>query len=395
MTAAHPSPDLPLSGVTVIEFCNVAAGPFCGMLLADMGARIVKVESPSGDTLRHWPPMTDGFSENFLSLNRNKQSIALDLKDPGDNAIAVRLIETADVVIENNRAGVMQRLGLGHDRFAAARPDLIYCSLSAFGQSGPRAAQGGFDVTVQAISGIMSVTGEADGAPVKCGVPVSDFATGLYGAFAVATLISRVRAGGPGGFIDISMMGASLAIAALQTSEYFGSGKDPRRLGAAHPRNAPYAAFRAADAHFVIAAGNDRLWRAVCEVVDMPDLAKDPRFGSTVDRAANQTALGDILNEVFATGTARAWLDRFEAAGVPCAPINSYSEALADPQTAAMGWVQEVALPGGAPTRTFASPLRIDGAAPPIRSGAPALGADRDAVLAALDEAERRAKAST
>ncbi|MFV0473745.1 MAG: CaiB/BaiF CoA transferase family protein [Pikeienuella sp.] len=394
MTAPRTFPEGPLAGVTVIEFCSVAAGPFCGMLLADMGARVVKVEPPAGDALRQWPPITDGFSENFLSLNRNKQSITLDLKAPEDNDIAVRLIESADVVIENNRPGVMDRLGLGHAKFARARPDLIYCSLSAFGQNGPRAKQGGFDVTVQAISGIMSVTGEPEGGPVKCGVPVSDFATGLYGAFAVATLIARVRAEGRGGFIDISMLGASLGISALQTSEYFGGGKDPRRLGAAHPRNAPYEAFRASDAHFVIAAGNDKLWRAVCDVVKMPDLAADPRFVSTSDRAANQAALKEILNAAFAADKARAWLDRFEAAGVPCAPINRYSEVLADAQTREMGWVREVDLPSGARTRTFASPLRIDGEAPPIRNSAPGLDADREAVLNMLEAAPRRSKAA-
>lgn len=378
----------PLSGLTVIEFCSIAAGPFCGMLLADMGARVIKVESPDGDALRQWPPITNGFSENFLSLNRNKQSIALDLKDPADNAVAVALIAQADIVIENNRPGVMQRLGLDHARFAAERPDLVYCSLSAFGQTGQRAAQGGFDVTLQAMSGIMSVTGEPDGGPVKCGVPVSDFATGLYGAFAVAALVAQVRATGKGGHIDISMLGASLAIAALQTSEYFGSLRDPQRRGSAHPRNAPYQAYRGSDKFFVIAAGNDRLWRGVCQVIGMPELARDPRFLTTSLRAANQQELAGILNGIFAHEDARIWLDRFEEAGVPCAPINSYSEILADPHTVEMGWVRGIELPTGGQTRTFASPLRINGQSPAIRSSAPLLDGDRGAILAGLQTAE-------
>ncbi len=371
----------PLADVRVIEFCNVAAGPFCGMLFADFGADVVKVESRQGDTLRQWPPITDGFSENFASLNRNKRSIALNLKDATDNDVACRLIRSADVVIENNRPGVMERLGLGYEDFAEAHPQLIYCSLSAFGQSGPRAQQGGFDVTLQAIAGIMSVTGDPNGAPVKCGVPLADFAAGLYAAFAVSSLLTRVRAGGPGGYIDVPMMGVSMAIAALQTSEFFGTGKNPRKLGAAHPRNAPYDLFRARDGNFVLAAGNNKLWQIVCEEVGQPDLAVDPRFLTTTDRAANQTVLKEILEKVFITGTVADWLETFENRGVPCGPTNTYSEALSDAQVVEMGWVQPLTLPNGATTRTFASPLRINGEAPSIRRGPPELDGHRAELL--------------
>ena len=371
----------PLAGVRVIEFCNVAAGPFCGMLLADCGADVVKVEPRQGDALRQWPPITDGFSENFASLNRNKRSIALNLKDAADSDVARRLIRSADVVIENNRPGVMGRLGLGYEDFAEMHPQLIYCSLSAFGQSGPRAQQGGFDVTLQAIAGIMSVTGEPDGAPVKCGVPLADFAAGLYAAFAVSSLLAQVRAGGPGGYIDVPMMGVSMAIAALQTSEFFGTGKNPRKLGAAHPRNAPYDLFRAKDGHFVLAAGNNKLWQSVCEEVGQPALAVDPRFLTTSDRAANQTVLKEILEKVFITRTVADWLETFENRGVPCSPTNTYSEALSDAQVVEMGWVQPLTLPNGATTRTFASPLRINGEAPSIRRGPPELDEHRTELL--------------
>jgi crotonobetainyl-CoA:carnitine CoA-transferase CaiB-like acyl-CoA transferase len=374
----------PLSGIRVVEFCNVAAGPFCAMLLADMGADVVKAESKSGDTLRQWPPFSEGFSENFASLNRNKRSIALDLKDPADNAVARELISRADVVVENNRPGAMSRLGLGYEAFAEDRPDLIYCSLSACGQSGPLAGAGGFDLTIQAMSGIMSVTGEADGPPVKCGVPISDFSTGLYGAFAIASLVARVRAGGRGGHIDVSMLGASLAVSALQVSEYFGSGKDPRRLGDAHPRNAPYQAFRASDGEFAMAAGNDKLWEAVCRIVGRLDLFRDPKYLTTIDRARNQHELAGILNAYFATRTVADLTAEIEAAGVPCSPINSYSQALANPQVAHMGWVQPIDLPGGATTRTFGPAIAIDGQSFPIRSAPPALDGDRDSILAEL-----------
>lgn len=379
---------LPLSGIRVIEFCNVAAGPYCGMLLADMGADVIKVEHPQGgDTLRQWPPINNGYSENFASLNRNKRSVTLDLKDGDDRRRARELILSAQVVIENNRPGVMQRLGLDYASFKAEKPSLIYCSISAYGQEGPRAAEGGFDLTMQAMSGIMSVTGEADGAPVKCGVPLSDFATGLYGAFAIASLVNRVNAGGEGGHIDASMLGSSLGIAALQTSEYFGNRRDPVKLGSAHPRNAPYQAFKAKDGYFAMAAGNEKLWRSACDAIGRLDLLDDPRFASTALRAQHQTALKELLEAEFAHHDCTALLARFAEAGVPCTPINTYSQVLGDPQVEHMQWVQHIALPGGSRTRTFASPIRISGEGLPITRSPPALGEHTAEVLAELDAA--------
>ena len=375
--------DLSLAGVRVVEFCSTAAGPFAAMLLADMGAEVVKVEPPAGDGLRQWPPLSDGFSENFASLNRNKRSVVLDLKLPADRAIARRLVLDAQVLIENNRPGVMDRLGLGYQDFAAEHPGLLYCSISAFGQDGPRAGEGGFDLTVQAAAGVMSVTGEPDGAPVKCGVPVSDFASGLYAAFAVAAGLARVRGGGRGGHIDIPMFGCTLGIAALQTSEYFGSGRDPRKLGSAHPRNAPYQAFRALDGHFAIAAGNHKLWLQVLQALQLPELAQDPRFLTPTLRAAHQDELRQILELRFTQQPVEHWIGVFQAAGVPHARINSYAQALADPQTQHMGWVQPLTLPNGHATRTFASPIRIDGAGLPIRRPPPALGEHSDEIRAA------------
>ena len=375
---------LPLAGLIVAEFCNVAAGPFCGMLLADMGADIIKIEPPTGDMLRAWPPHTDGFSENFASLNRGKRSIALDLKNPADRDVAFAIMRKADVVLENNRPGAMERLGLGWPRIHKENPKLVYCSISAYGQTGPRAAEGGFDVTMQAASGVMSITGEPGGAPVKCGVPVADFTAGLYGAFAVSAAIARVRAGGDGVHIDVPMLGTTLAIGALQTSEYFGTGRNPQALGSAHPRNAPYQAYPARDRYFVIAAGNDKLWAGVCEIVERPELVSDPRFVSVRARAKNQAELADLLTAIFVTRDAADWLAAFARAGVPASLINSYSESVADPQVVANGWVQPLTLPGGAVTRTFASPLSMDGKQAPIRKAPPLLDEDRAAILAMI-----------
>lgn len=344
------------------------------MLLSDMGANVIKIEPPGGDGLRQWPPLNNGYSENFAALNRNKDSVVLDLKSPADVAIARRLILDADIVIENNRPGVMDRLGLGYASFADARQNLLYCSISAYGQSGPRSGEGGFDLTIQAAAGVMSVTGEPDGPPVKCGVPLSDFASGLYAAFSIAAALAHVRAGGSGAHIDVPMYGCTLGIAALQTSEYFGTGRSPGKLGSAHPRNAPYQAFKAGNGYFAIAAGNHKLWLDVCRVVDLPKLADDARFVSTTDRARNQVALKGILEEIFAQKSVDHWIAAFNAAGVPHARINDYAAALADPQTVHMNWVQPIELPGGEKTHTFASPIRFNGNGFSVRQAPPALG---------------------
>jgi crotonobetainyl-CoA:carnitine CoA-transferase CaiB-like acyl-CoA transferase len=374
-----------LAGITVVEICNVAAGPFCGMLLADMGADVIKIEHPEGgDTLRSWPPMSDGYSENFASLNRNKRSVTLNLKDPGDIELARRLIAGADVLLENNRPGVMDRLGLGYAALSELNPRLLFCSISAYGQSGPRAQEGGFDLTIQAMSGIMSVTGEADGAPVKCGVPLADFSAGLYAAFSIASALRAVQASGKGAHIDVPMLGATLGIAALQTSEYFGSGRDPVKLGSAHPRNAPYQVFKCRDGYFGMAAGNNALWKGVCGVVGREDLYDDARFTNTGLRARNQVELRDLLEEIFMGADAEQWLQRFRAAGVPCAPINTYSSVLDDPQVAHMGWVQPIELPNGVQTRTFGNPVRFDGRTSGVRQRPPALGEHNEAVLGPL-----------
>jgi crotonobetainyl-CoA:carnitine CoA-transferase CaiB-like acyl-CoA transferase len=374
MTPPSEAPDTrPLAGVKVVEFCQIASGPFTGLLLADYGAQVLKIEPPEGDAMRTWPPLSGGYSENFASLNRGKRSIALDLKQPADLAVARQLALEADVLVENSRPGAMQRLGLGWDWFQPRKPSLVYCSISAFGQDGPRGSEGGFDVTIQAAAGVMSVTGEPEGAPVKAGVPLADFASGLYAAFTIAAVLARVRAGGAGAHIDVPMFAATLGISALQTSEFFGTGRNPRKLGSAHPRNAPYQAYAARDGWFVIAAGNNRLWQQVCEVVGTAELLQDPRFASPSLRAQHQGELKDLLDPHFARRTAAQWLQAFQDAGVPCAPINGYAEALADAQADHLQLVQPQELPGGTHTRTVGCPVRLDGQPVTVNTRPPAL----------------------
>ncbi len=373
---------LPLQGIRVVEFCQVLAGPFAGCLLADMGADVVKVESPEGDLMRQWPPILDGYSQYFASVNRNKRSVVLDLKTDAGRADARRLARSADILLENFRPGVMAKFGLDYATLAKDHPALVYCSVSAFGQTGPRAGDGGFDMTVQAMSGVMSVTGERDGRPAKCGIPIADFSAGLYAAFSAAAALHKARSTGQGDYVDVSMLGAMLGIANLQTSELFGTGRDPVRLGSAHPMNAPYAAFCCRDGYFALAAGTNKLWEAACEVIGRQDLTQDDRFTSPSLRAQHQDALREMLEAEFVKYDAADLLARMNARGVPCAPLYNYSQVLADPQVRHMEWVQDLPLPNGVASRTVISPQQVSGRRLGVRRGPPALGAHTAEVLA-------------
>ncbi len=383
----------PLSGLRVLEFGQIAAGPFAGSLLADLGADVVKVERPDdGDDMRRWPPIVSGekgetYSENFASVNRNKRSIAVDLKDPAQLSQLRKLCDVAGVVVENFRPGVLERLGLGYASLSKTNPKLIYCSINGYGSSGPYAHKGAFDATVQAVSGLMSVTGETDGPPVKCGVPIADFGAGLYAAFCITAAVMQARATGRGAFIDCSMLAGLLGIAALQTSEYFGTGETPKRLGSAHPRAAPYQGFQAKDAPFVIAAGNDKLWKDVCDAVGMPKLVDDPRFATPQLRARNQKELEKILQPVFAKRTKAEWMAEFDRRGMPCAPINTYPEILADPHVQFMKLVQDMTLPNGRRTKTVAFPMKISGYEFRVYRRPPRLGEHTEEVFAEWLEA--------
>ena len=381
--------NFPLAGVRVLEFGQIAAGPYTGSLLADLGADVVKVERPDGgDGMRSWPPLSskngDGevFSENFASLNRNKRSIAVNLKDEASVTRLKQLADACDVIVENFRPGVLDRLGLGYETLRQSNARLVYCSISGYGQTGIYAKRGAFDVTVQGMSGLMSVTGEPGAAPVKCGVPVGDFCAGLYAAYTILAKLMQARQTGEGGYIDCSMLGSLLGVAALQTSEFFGTGNTPQRLGSAHPRNAPYQAFRASDDYFIIAAGNDRLWAEVADAVGQPELAKDERFTSQNLRAKNQAQIVEILAPHFAQRTAAEWLEEMDRRGVPCSPINTYPDILRDEQVAYMELVRPLDLPNGVSTRTTAFPIKMSGYAFEIYRQPPELGADTEDVFA-------------
>ena len=359
----------PLSGIRVIELGQIAAGPFASSLLADLGADVIKIENPKGgDGMRQWPPLNiskqgkeEIYSENFASINRNKRSMTLNIKDPSDVGLLKRLVSKATILVENYRPGVLNKLGLGYDDLKRINKKLIYCSISGYGQSGPYSDKGAFDVTVQAVAGVMSVTGEKDSSPVKCGVPIGDFCTGLYASYTIMAMLRNVEKNGKGTHIDCSMLGSLLGISALQTSEYFGNRKAPEKLGSAHSRNAPYQAFQASDTFFVIAAGNDKLWGEVCEAVEMENLKNDVRFKTQSDRAKNQNQLAEILTKKFLKRDAKYWLKEMDKRKVPSAPINNFETILNDKHIKHMEIVKPITLPNGSKTYSVTFPVSIKG----------------------------------
>lgn len=379
----EPSPAAPLSGIRVLEFAHVAAGPFAGMILADLGADVVKVEPPAGDHMRRWPPFTsleDGteFSLNFASVNRGKRSITADLKNDQELERVVKLARTSDVVLENYRPGSLARLGLGFDELTRDHPvGLVYCSLSGYGQVGPYRDRGAFDVVIQAEAGLMSVTGEQGGPPVKCGVPVGDFVAGLYAALSVLAALPQRQTRGSI-FIDCPMLSSLLAVSALQTSHYWGTGVPPEALGSAHPRNAPYQSFEASDKPFVLAAGTDALWERTATVAGRADLIEDPRFSSQMRRTANQKALAVELHKSFSTAEAQYWLEALREVGVPCANVNNFEDILTDPHLTALGLLGHIVLPDGTQTPTVNYPARFQGLDLPHQASVPAQGNDND-----------------
>jgi crotonobetainyl-CoA:carnitine CoA-transferase CaiB-like acyl-CoA transferase len=358
---------------------HVAAGPFAGMLLADLGADVVKVEPPDGDMMRHWPPLAsdedgESFSHNFASLNRNKRSVAANFKDPDDLRLVEGLIEAADIVVENYRPGVLGRFGLAYEQVSVEHRGLVYASISGFGQSGPYRGLGAFDVVTQAMSGMMSVTGTEDGEPVKAGVPIADFATGLYAVLTAVAWLPIVRESGNSIHLDTPMLDCMLAISALQTSEYWGSGRSPEMLGTRHPRNAPYQMFKARDRQLAIAAGNQKLWLSLCELMELPGLPGDPRFATQADRVANQVVLEEILNARLADKDADEWVALLRDHGIPVSPLNTFADILGDPAVVDSGLIREMPMPVAHSVPTTVYPVRDGRQEPRLDLAPPRLG---------------------
>ncbi len=381
---APTSPAGPLDGLLVADFSRVLAGPYAAMTLGDLGAEVIKVERPgTGDDTRAWsPPEADGTSTYYLGLNRNKRSMTLDLTDPADQRLAVRLAERADVLIENFRPGTLDRYGLGFDDLRGVNHGLIYCSITGFGETPAAVDLPGYDLLVQAASGLMSVTGEPDGQPLKVGVALVDHICALQATIGVLAALHHRARTGDGQRVSVSLMGAALAALLNQASGYIGAGVVPGRLGNRHPSVAPYQTFPTADGHVVVACGNDRQFAAICRELDIATVASDERFATNAARIRNLDALDQALTARLLTNTRDHWVAVFTAAGVPAGPINDIAQAFA--QAARIGMAAVVETPTGADrsVRTVANPVGLSATPASVRRPPPGLG-EHDAELRA------------
>lgn len=376
----------PLHGTTVLDFTRVLSGPYCTMALGDLGARVIKLEHPGrGDDTRRWgPPFLGDESAYFLSVNRNKESVAIDFKSPGGRDVVERLLATADVVVENFRPGTLDALGLDAASVRARYPTIVYCSISGYGQTGPRREEPGYDAVMQAEGGLMSITGAADGPPYRLGVAIVDIVSGMFAAQGVlAALVARGRTS-EGQVVDIGMFDATTALLTYQAGNYFTTGESPGRLGNRHPTIAPYETFATMDGDLALAVGNDALWQTFCKVAELPDLAADSRFATNALRLANYDALKPRLATVFATKPRAVWASLLLEAGVPCGAVRSLDEVFQDPQTAAREMMLSVPHATLGSVRVTGVPVKLSGTPGGVRTGPPTLGQHTAAVLTEL-----------
>ena len=371
-----------LSDVVVIDLSRVLAGPYCTMILGDLGATVIKVEQPGkGDDTRHFgPPYIAGESAYYLGLNRNKRSITLDFCVPGDKERLLELIRTATALVENFRPGTLEKQGLGYEALKALNPGLIYCSISGYGSTGPYASRPGYDFVAQAESGIMSVTGEIDGEPMRVGVPVGDVSAGMFGCMAILAALRVRDLTGKGQFIDISLLETTTSLLSNVSSNYLISGEEAQRYGNGHPNIVPYQAFRTRDGYVVVACGNDRLYLGLCRLLGRDDLGVDPRFASNPQRVRNREELVPVLQEEFLQRDTGDWLPELRAAGIPCGPINSVSQVFNDPHMQARGFVWECEHPTAGTIRLSGSPIHLSETPTRLYKAPPLLGEDNDAV---------------
>ena len=370
----------PLDGITVLDLTRVLSGPYCTMLLADMGARVIKIEQPGrGDDTRAWgPPFLEGESAYFLSINRNKESVTLDFKHPDGRAVLDRLLARADVVVENFRPGTLAKLGLDYASLAPAHPRLVYASVSGFGQTGPRRHEPGYDAVIQAEGGLMSITGAADGPPYRLGVAIADIVSGMFAAYGVMTALFARERTGRGQQVDVAMLDAVAALLTYQAGNFFASGRPPGRLGNRHPSIVPYETFAAEDGDFVLAVGNDDLWRSFCDVAD---LHLGERFATNRQRVEGYDELRPIVADALRLRPRQYWIERLTAAGVPCGSVRTVQEVFDDPQVAARGMIAELEHAAIGPLRMLGVPVKLSDTSGAVRTPPPLLGQHTDAVL--------------
>lgn len=383
----EPPRPQPLSGIRVLDLSQVMAGPFCCMLLGDMGADVIKVEPPgAGDQARKSMEfrLKGADSPGFLALNRNKRSIAINLKSDSGRRVFYELVKTADVVVENSRPGVAARLKIDYETLNAINSRIVYAAISGFGQTGPWSAHPGFDLIAQAMSGIMSATGHPGHEPVKSSIPIADLGAGLFASYAILSALIGRQTTGRGQFVDASLFEAALGLSVWETTELWATGKPAGPIGTANRMSAPYQAVKASDGYFVIGAANEKLWLKLCEIVGRPDLPSDPRFATNSDRMKNREVLIAELETVFRTGTVAEWVARLLDSGVPAAPINDYSEALASEHARARQMSMEVAHPTEGHYTSLGFPVKLSDTPQSVRLPPPLLDQHRDEILKEL-----------
>lgn len=383
----------PLEGLRIVDLTRAMAGPYCTMMLGDLGADVVKVERPGrGDESRGWGPpfvgepygLYPGESAYFLSTNRNKRSITVNLKSAEGQEIVRRLAARSDAFVENFRTGVLDRMGLGYEDLRAINPRLVYCSISGYGRTGPYAERPGYDFVIQAEGGFMGVTGPEEGAPYRVGVPVIDITAGMFSATAILAALRARDVTGEGQHVDLSLLETQVALLANVASNYLVSGQPPRRLGNAHPNISPYEAFRARDHWFALAAANERQWAILCDIIDQPALKDDARFADNNARVVNRAALREILNAAFMARDAAEWLAELREAGLPCGPINAIPDVFAHPQAEARELVQEAQHPTAGTVRFSGFPYKLSATPAVVRRPPPRLGEHTEEVLVDL-----------
>jgi len=375
----------PLGGVRVLDLTRVLAGPFCSMILADMGAEVIKVEEPGkGDDTRSWPPFVAGEATYFLSVNRNKKSLTLNLKASAARKIFLALVKRSDVVLENFRPGTMEKLGLGYATLAKLNPRLVYCAISGFGESGPDAGRAGYDLVVQAESGVMDITGFHDGPPVKMGTSIADLVAGMSAAHGVTlALLARTKTK-RGQKVELGMLDAMAALLTYQAGIYWGTGKKPTRRGNEHPSIVPYEVFKAADAYLTLGVANNSLWERCCGAIERPELAKDPRFATESARVENRATLVPLLNEILGERSADEWMKRLEAAGVPAGRIRTVPEVCESEHLKARGMIQRLTHRTAGPITVMGVPIKLHATPGEVRMPPPRLGEHTDQVLKSL-----------
>lgn len=373
-----------LEGIRVIDLSQVMAGPYCGMLLADMGADVIKVEPPKGESTRRWSPYKEGESGAFMAINRNKRSITLDLKSAEDQKVFYKLIETADILIENFRPGVVKRLGVDYETLNQINPKLIYCSISGFGQYGPYSSRGGYDLIAQGMTGIMSVTGERNGNPVKCGLPIIDLGSGLFSVYGIlSALYSRVHSD-EGQYIDASLYDTGLALSVWESTQYWFTGETPAPTGSGHRLSAPYQAFRASDGYFTVGADTPHHWPVFCQIIGRPEFLSDDRFADDASRIQHLNEFVRLIEEKTSLNPRHYWLEKFEKAGIPAGPINTYPESLTDPHTLSRRMIEEVVHPVAGKIKALGIPVKLSKTPGKIAKSAPVLGEHREEILKEL-----------